>query len=76
VVVVFVIMMVMMMIKIFKLGGRKVIVDIRRGHGGPHSLSGCYGQNKYFFSVPRIELKCKAIMYRSNLCHCCGMTSL
>jgi hypothetical protein len=75
VVVVFVMMM--MMMKRFKLGRRKVIGDIRvrRGHGGPHSLSGCFGQNNHFFSVPRIELKCKAIMYRSNLCHCCAMAS-
>lgn len=75
--VVVVVVFVMMMMKRFKLGRRKVIGDVRvrRGHGGRHSLSGCYGQNKQFFSLPRIDLKCKAIMYRSNLCHCCAMAS-
>jgi hypothetical protein len=54
---------------------RKVIGDMRRGHSGPQSFSGCFGQNKYFLSIPGIELKCKAFMYRNNLCLRSAMTS-
>lgn len=65
----------------------EVIGDVRMGHSGhnghsghsgysgPQSLSGCFGQNKYFLSILGIDIKCKAIVYRSNLCLCSAMTS-